>query len=436
MDGYKVIQDPVHGNIIVDGIFLDMMDRHEMQRMRYVKQLGLGSLVFPGSNHTRFEHLLGTYHLAGRMASAIGLSKEDSDTVRMAGLLHDVCHPPFSHCMESLMERYTGMDHMDLSRALITGKVPNHKDVDSDLFDGIPTIGEELSRAGIDPEEVCNLIAYPDSKSDNLDSYIEKHDHFPSKDYAHQIIHGPVDADQMDYLMRDAHYTGISHGTIDCDRLINTMKVHNDRIVIRRGGIVAAEGLMVSRSLMYSSVYYHETTRIAEKMLVKAVDASGLDLSQLYLWTDYDLIHNVIESGGKASNGIRRVLNRDINKKAFAIYSVDMTDEISSKLLEFASEEGKRRLEKEIADQADVDEFNVGVDITSKANLQQNINIGKTDVSIIDDEGKVRSLTRFSPIARSLQTRNPYGWAILVSAPAMMKENVEKASKKVLGISL
>ena len=434
MDRAKVIQDPVHGNIIVEGIYLDIMDRPEMQRLRSIRQLGLGYLVFPGANHTRFEHCLGTYHLSGRMADAIGLDKSDSDTVRMAGLLHDVCHPPFSHSLELLMEKATGMDHMELARSLITGKIPNHKSLDDDLFDGLPYIGEEIARAGIDQEEVCNLIAYPDSAADNLDSFLEKHDYFPSKDYAHQIIHGPVDADQMDYLMRDAYYTGISHGTIDCDRLINTMKVHNDRIVILRGGTTAAEGLMVSRSLMYTSVYFHETTRIAQKMLVKAVKESGLDLSQLFLWNDSDIMQNVISSGGKSSNCVRRILNRDINKKAFAVYSADMTEDVAGRIIEFSSEEGWARLEQEIADQADLDVFHIGVETTSKSNLLSTINIGKTDVSIMDDEGKIRSLTRFSPIARALQSRNPYSWAILVSAPAPFKDQTEKAARKVLGI--
>ena len=434
MNRSKVIQDPVHGNIIVDGIFLDVMDRHEMQRLRSVKQLGLGNLVFPGANHTRFEHCLGTYHLSGRMAYSIGLDKEDSDVVRMAGLMHDICHPPFSHCLESTMERETGLDHMELARSLITGKVPNHTSVNDDLFDGIEPIGDTISREGIDPEEVCNLIAYPDSTSDNLESYVGGSDHFPSKDYAHQIIHGPVDADQMDYLMRDAYYTGISHGTIDCDRLINTMNVHNDRIVLRRGGITAAEGLMVSRSLMYTSVYFHETTRIAERMLVKAVESSGIDLSQMYLWTEGELIDKVVSAGGKGSNCIRRILNRDINKKAFAIYSADMNDDIAKALLDYTDLYGQSRLEQEIADASGVDAFNIGAELTSKANLQSKTNIGKTDVSIIDDEGKVRSLTRFSPIARSLQARDPYGWAVLISAPSMFCESVEKAARKVLGI--
>ena len=95
-DRVKTVHDPVHGGIRVDGFFLEIMDRHEMQRLRGVKQLGMGNFVFPGANHTRFEHCLGTYYLAGRMAKAIGLSEEDSLAVRTAAMMHDICHAPFS----------------------------------------------------------------------------------------------------------------------------------------------------------------------------------------------------------------------------------------------------------------------------------------------------------------------------------------------------
>lgn len=430
----KVVQDPVHGSISVDGVFLEIMNRHEMQRLRYVKQLGLGYLVFPGANHTRFEHSLGVYHLAGRMASAIGLDKEDSDTVRMAGLLHDVCHPPFSHSLEAVMEEASGLDHMDLARMLITGKVPDHLEVDDDLFGGCDPMGEVMEREGIPAGDVCDLIAYPESRSDGLDRFAEKHSYFPSGDYAHQIIHGPVDADQMDYLMRDAHHTGVSQGNIDAERLINTMMVLNDRIVLRRGGITAAEGLMVSRSLMYTTVYYHETVRIAQRMLTKAVEASGADMGELFLWKDHDLISEMLGAGGRSSRNMRRVLNRDIDKKALVIYSADMDEDIADVLMGYSGKDGRARLEQEVADAAGVDPFDVGAEVTSRSNLQGTMKIGKTDVAIADDGGKVRSLARFSPIARSLQSRNPYGWALLVSAPAGERDDVARAARKVLGL--
>ncbi len=205
-DRVKTVHDPVHGGIRVDGFFLEIMDRHEMQRLRGVKQLGMGNFVFPGANHTRFEHCLGTYYLAGRMAKAIGLSEEDSLAVRTAAMMHDICHAPFSHTLEAVMEDATGLDHMELARNLICGKGKVFRDRDADLLAGSGSIADILESNGIDPVEVCDLIAYPESTERDLDNLtLDGMDHFPSKDYIHQIIHGPVDADQMDYLMRDAH---------------------------------------------------------------------------------------------------------------------------------------------------------------------------------------------------------------------------------------
>ena len=434
MDRSKVVQDPVHGTIEVGGVFLDVMDRHEMQRLRYVKQLGLGNLVFPAANHTRFEHCLGTYHLAGRMADAIGLDSEDSDAVRMAGMLHDICHPPFSHALEPAMEEATGLDHMELARALIMGDVPDHLPEDDDILGGRDSIAEVMEAGGISAEAVCGYICSPESTgAEALDRFWDKHEFFPSKDYAHQIIHGPVDADQMDYLMRDAHHTGVSHGTIDSERLIKTMMVMNDRIVLRRGGVTAAEGLMVSRSLMYTTVYFHETVRIAQRMLVKAVEDSGIDLSDVYLRGDQELMGMVKASGGRPSQIVRRLESRMLDKKAFAVYSEDMTDEKAEVLMEYAGRGGAARLESEVADAAGLDVADVCAEVTSKSNLQGRMRIGKTDVAIADDEGRIKSLTRFSPIARSLQARDPYGWAVLVSAPESSRDAVRRAASKVLG---
>ena len=434
MDRSKVVQDPVHGTIEVGGVFLDVMDRHEMQRLRYVKQLGLGNLVFPAANHTRFEHCIGTYHLAGRMADAIGLDSEDSDAVRMAGMLHDICHPPFSHALEPAMEEATELDHMELARALIMGDVPDHLPEDDDILGGRDSIAEVMEAGGISAEAVCGYICSPESTgAEALDRFWDKHEFFPSKDYAHQIIHGPVDADQMDYLMRDAHHTGVSHGTIDSERLIKTMMVMNDRIVLRRGGVTAAEGLMVSRSLMYTTVYFHETVRIAQRMLVKAVEDSGIDLSDVYLRGDQELMGMVKASGGRPSQTVRRLESRMLDKKAFAVYSEDMTDEKAEVLMEYAGRGGAARLESEVADAAGLDVADVCAEVTSKSNLQGRMRIGKTDVAIADDEGRIKSLTRFSPIARSLQARDPYGWAVLVSAPESSRDAVRRAASKVLG---
>lgn len=270
-----------------------------MQRLRGVKQLGSANLVFPGANHTRFEHCLGTYRLAGRMSEALGLNREEDAAIRATGLLHDICHAPFSHTMEGVMEDSTGMNHMELAEALIGGRVRTYQEEDGDICGGTDSIGEMLQDAGIDPATVCGLISSPQSTDAEL-SALEPSDggHFQSKDYLHQMIHGPVDVDQMDYLVRDSHYTGVTAGLIDLERILATAEIRNDRVCIRRSGAPAAEGLMMARSLMYSSVYFHPVIRTIDRMLVKAVEASGLDLSDIYLWDDSDLAHALMRSGG------------------------------------------------------------------------------------------------------------------------------------------
>jgi len=443
----KYVHDPIHGSIVIDGLFLDLMGRHEIQRLHSIKQLGLGNMVFPGANHTRFEHSLGVYHLAGRMCEALDLDEDDTLALKTAGLLHDICHPPFSHTLEELMERITEKDHMDLARDLICGNMQTYLDRDEDMFGNVEPIGTILEDNGISAKEVCDLIAYPVSEIGGISSGqsildyengkpADKQSFFGSKDYAHQIIHGPVDADQMDYLMRDAHYTGVDHGAIDMDRLLTQMVLFNGKMALDKGGIVAAEGLMVSRALMYSSVYYHKTVRIVEMMLTKAVEAAmeaGENFSEICLMTDNDLLARLNSAGGVASKLCRDVTYRRLYKKAYVLYTNNLTEDDKVQLTKFTGYEKRKSLEDDIADKAGLDKSKVIVDIPSKSTLLSSVKIGKTDVQILDGN-KLRSVASFSPLAKSLQSRNIYDWSIMISAPKDCTEAVKKAAKEVIGI--
>ena len=168
-------------------------------------------------------------------------------------------------------------------------------------------------------------------------------------------------------------------------------------------------------------------------MLTKAVENADLDLSDIYLKGDSDLMAMVEASGGKPARNIHRIKARMLDKKAFAVYSDDMTEEKAEVLLKYTGREGAARLEQEVADAAGVDVFDVGAEVTSSANLQGRVKIGKTDVAIADDGGRIKSLARFSPIARSLQARDPFGWAVLISAPKEERDAVRRAASKVLG---
>lgn len=444
----KFVHDPIHGSITIDGFFMDIMGRHEIQRLHLIKQLGLGNMVFPGANHTRFEHSLGVYHLAGRMCEALELDDEDTLTIKTAGFLHDICHPPFSHTMEELMERITEKDHMELARDLIFGDIPTFMERDRDLFDGTEPISSILESAGVSTKEVCDLIAFPVSEIgaiksgqslfdfDGQPKPADKQSFFGSKDYAHQIIHGPVDADQMDYLMRDAHYTGVEHGAIDIDRLLTQMILFNGKMALDKGGIVAAEGLMVSRALMYSSVYYHKTVRIVEMMLTKAVEAAleeGEDFSEIYLMNDAELLSRLNSMGGITSRLSRDLMYRRLYKKAYILYNNNLTDDDKVLLTKYTGYEKRKALEEEIANRAGLDKSQVIVDIPSKSTLLSNVKIGKTDVQILDGN-KLRSVASFSPLAKSLQSRSIYDWSIMISAPKGCTEAVRKAAKDIISI--
>ena len=432
----KIVHDPIHGSITIAPPFLDILDRHEMQRIRSVKQLGLGNLVFPGANHTRFEHCLGVYHLSGRMGRVLDLDDDDVMALMAAGLLHDVCHAPFSHTLEEAMESITGRNHMDLARDLIFGRVPTFMERDKDILGGVGSISEILEDSGISAKTVCDLIAYPKSALGSFHVGDET-PYFSSKDYMHQIIHGPVDSDQMDYLLRDAHYTGVKLGTIDMERLLSQMVRYNDQLVLRRGGIVAAEGLVVSRLLMHSSIYFHKTIRTAEMMLVKAVDEAieqGCDMSEMYLMTDSDLIQKLMTVGGKASDMARNIMLRRLYKKAYILYFSTLSDDDIVELSKYATDPKARRdLEGRIAARAGVDASDVIVDMPPRSSLLFEQKIGKTDVNILDGT-RIRSLSSFSTLARSLQSRSNFDWALMVSAPVGKEGVVGKAARNIIGI--
>lgn len=439
----KIVHDPIYGSITINGFFMDIMNRHEMQRIHMIKQLGLGNLVFPGANHTRFEHCMGVYHLAGRMSDAMDLSKKDKTTVMAAGLLHDICHAPYSHTLEERMEMITGRDHMELARDLLFGKIPTFMERDRDLFDGTEPISRILTDNGISAREVCDLIMNPQSKKKGP---LESFDGFASdddiktreaRDYIHQIIHGPVDADQMDYLLRDSHYTGVTYGTIDLDRLLSQIRCVSGKLALEKGGIVAAEGLMVSRSLMYSSVYYHKTVRIAEMMLDKAVGAAlenGTDLSEIYLMTDTDLVAKLLSSGDVSSKLVRDIMYRRLYKKSYILYSNNLTDDDVVTLTKYSGFEQRNALADKIASLCDLDKSQVVVDIPSKSTLLSNIKIGKTDVLINNNGGPMRTVASYSPLAKSLQGRSIIDWSIMISAPDGCQEKVAKAARSILGI--
>jgi HD superfamily phosphohydrolase len=433
--GYKVIHDSVHGSVRMEGVFLRLLGRPEMQRLHGVHQLGLAHLVFPGANHTRLEHSLGTFYIAGLMADALRLEKDERDQVLAAALLHDVGHPPYSHTLEQVMLDRLGIEHVDLSRQLILGEKRAIGPREEQYLTDVESIPSVLRNGGIDPEVVADLVVSPRGSDTNGQSLLDIEEgqaHFGQRNYLHQIIHGPVDADQMDYLLRDAHYTGVAHGTIDLDRLMQMIEIHHGDLVVLKGGVTAVEGLLVARALMYTSVYFHKTVRIAEMMLCKAVEMADPQIvDSIQTESDASLSEKLLAGGGYPARIMTMLRYRELYKKAFSLSLADLTEAELQRLLSLTEYRTRMAKEEEIALKAGVHPSEVILDMPEKELLIAEPRIDKTEVPILSD-GRVRPLSRYSPLAKALQSRSVHDWAVMVSTPQRNREIVEKVAQRVL----
>ena len=246
----KIINDPVHGFISIPrGLIYDLVRHPLLQRLQRIKQLGLSAVVYPGAQHTRFQHSLGTYHLVSQAVGHLTargqfIFDSEAEAVMAAALLHDVGHGPFSHVLEHTLTR--GVDHEDLS-LLLMERINRE-------------IGGQLSLA-------IRIFR----------------DNYP-KHFLHQLVSGQVDMDRLDYLRRDSFYTGVSEGTVGTARLIEMLDVKDDRLVVEAKGIYSLEQLLTARRLMYWQVYLHKTSVAYERMLIstllraKELAACGADL--------------------------------------------------------------------------------------------------------------------------------------------------------------
>lgn len=306
----KLIRDSVHGNLYLNDFEIKLLDTPQMQRLRRIKQLGFTYLVYPGANHSRFEHSIGTLHIASQIADNIGLDDHEKQLVRSAALLHDVGHGPFSHVSERVL---------DSPHEYLTSRVIR----ESSLFD--------ILSENSDPNEVIDLI--------NGNGLLG------------QIISGELDADRMDYLIRDSHYTGVAYGMIDTGRLIHSIRLENN-LIVESKGLQAAESALIARYLMYPSVYQHHTTRIINSMFRRCMkwlfEAEIVDPKAIYEYDDSDIVSIARSQEGKIRDVINRLDNRDLFKRVFSLKLSDLEEPKDV----FRLKESKiRKIELEIAEE-------------------------------------------------------------------------------------
>ena len=435
----RVINDTIHGSFSIDGVREDLLGTPEFNKLSHIKQLGLAHLVFPGAHHTRFEHSLGVSHLAGRMAKSLCLTDQESTIVEVAAMLHDVGHGPYSHTLEHILHERGGADHMHITEGIITGDYDILSEEERELFPERRSIPEILESHGINPKEVASLIHGPDAggKERNLFHWGEGAEAFHSEDHTMgHLVHGPVDCDQMDYLLRDAHFTGVRHGIIDHDRLIHCMERHSGDIAVSEGGLSALEGMMTARALMYSAVYFHRVTRITEVMLSRAVERSENTLPeavQMQRMVDAEVWHALDSAGPFAKDMIKRLKYRRLLKNSLTRRMDELTPEQINRLIHLATNSDERiQVEDEIARRAGLDPGYVCIDVPSIKLLLSEPRMAAVDVRIIGKDGRTRWFREHTPVADALRKRQVSQNAMSVITLHGYEDSVASIAERII----
>ena len=402
MKKVTIIQDPVHGFIELDPLRAELLESPEMQRLNWVTHNGLAKFVYPGANQTRFEHCLGTSHVAGLICQHLGVEGGDRSTLLAAALLHDVGHAPFSHALDGILPT----THEEIGANLILGKtaLPGR---DESALPGM------LEGQGVSPKEVVKAIQ---AKS--------------GREYFNQVVSGDVDADRLDYMVRDAWHAGMP-SFVDIQRIINTMVLENGRIYFMEKGTVALESFLVGRSLMYNALYKHHTKIAADAMLGKAVKKHREELGDFSLWTEWELLSALNECDGLGRETVQRLMARDLYKRAFEVKSSRAKSEDVKRLESVIKDEGA--FEKLVARKAGVKEEDVIVSFP-ETSASRVLEIGnEVNVDLITPEGAKLPLSKASGIISALAKRLEAPHVLLVYSPKELVPRVSKAVKQLVG---
>lgn len=388
----KIIKDPVHGYVEVEDYALALLDSPVLQRLRYIHQLGFSYLVYPGANHTRFEHSLGTMYLADVASRKFGLSDAERTLVTAAALLHDIGHGPFSHASEPILEQLLHRTHDDIEGIV-------HEQV-----------GDVLRQHGIDPDEICAVVNGHHALSG--------------------IIHGDLDVDRMDYLLRDAYYTGAPYGTVDAHRLIRNMIRTDDGIVLDENGINAAESLLIARTLMRPTVYFHHVSRIGESMfylaMLEHLQGKENGVAELVLHMDDPACMQVLRTSESpiARTLIEGIYRRRLYKRALYVGRDQVN---TTAFLLGMTLEKSRSLAAAIANQAGIEDHTVLVDTPP---FPREMSMGVR----VKNRHTVVSFEELSPRMRTLNDTRCEQWRLGVYTLPEYRDMVAEAAADVLHV--
>ncbi len=386
MNDIKTIIDPVFGFINVPrGLLLQIVKHPLMQRLTRIKQLGMASVVYPGAQHTRFQHSLGAFHLmseAIKVLSQKGIFIFDSEAeaVQAAILMHDIGHGPFSHVLENTLIH--GISHEEISLMMM--------DLINKEMGGELTLAIKIFR-----------------------------DEYPKR-FLHQLISSQLDMDRLDYLRRDSFFTGVTEGNIGSARIIKMLNVVDDQLVIDYKGIYSIENYLTSRRLMYWQVYLHKTTVACEKVLVNALlrakklASEGVELFaspalHYFLYNDVDAAHFSIDSEALKhyvnldDNDIWSAVKvwKDSDDKVLALLSADLIERRPFRVEihdEEVSDERIAELRKELAEHFGITPEDAWFLISLNTIQKDMYDIHDDHISILNKDNTLKDIAEASEI--------------------------------------
>jgi len=404
------IIDPIHDFVRVYGVEIKIIDHPIFQRLRRIRQLSGAHLVYPGAQHTRFEHSLGVMHIAGQAGHALMekgiVNSNEIENLRLAALLHDIGHGPFSHLFEEIVQRKKKISHEEIGKDLILQT----------------EIGDLISKSGFNKKFITKL-AFGDSNFQ----------------FMNEIISGALSADIMDYLLRDGYFTGAEHAKIDHKRITQSLDVYQKKLALDKSALYSFESMMHSRYQMFKAVYFHKTVRSAEVMLLEsmrlAYDELGFSSLSVddYLWLTDDSVLSKLLALSTHTSELRRAKkfaeeyqNRDLFK---CVFEKMLSKNDSLKKLK--TEEMKQKLSRK----SKVDENEIFVDrsVTPSIPLSPSKKESKSIILITRGDNKIKA--KEIPISKIplVSTMSGFMNILRVYTPRKNRKKVEIAAKLILG---
>jgi HD superfamily phosphohydrolase len=408
------IKDPVHGYVYITEAEKEIIDSYTVQRLRRLRQLAGSEFVYPGANHTRFEHCVGVMYLAGKVVENPNISRmvmdEEVNMIRVAALLHDVGHGPFSHVFEQLLIKNLEKTHEDITSWII------HKG----------ELRDTIAKVGYKPEEVGKLAVGKLHRS--------------GKAFLDQIISSAVDVDKQDFIVRDTFHTGAEYGFIDVFRLIHALDVLGEDLAVELGALSALEAFMIARIESFKSIYFHRVGRAAQIMLAMAMEKADIELGltafktpEEYLAMDDYTVWAALKKCKKSKEIIDNLEHRKMMKCAYERTFYEKDTMVSNI---FGRESYRRQLQCEIAKEANVEADTVVIDVPTVPSVPYHNAVLMEPMEIPlfsrSQSGNKKPCT-LSDVSKIIENLRGFINILRVYTSVKNREQVEHATTKILG---